>query len=94
MGHAVADERADAHNSEGSWQTPQADLDLSHEIRTPLTSILGFSELLLEDGDLPHIGMTRAAAVERIQRNAAQLLRLVDRILETRDLRLDRAQAD
>ena len=50
---------------------------VSHELRTPVTAILGFSTLL------PHQeGDARADSLRRIQRNAGELNRMVERVLD------------
>ncbi|MFF0943305.1 sensor histidine kinase [Kocuria sp. CPCC 205300] len=51
---------------------------ISHELRTPLTSIRGYTELLAMDDRLPD---TAQAGLEVIERNADQLLSLVDDLL-------------
>jgi two-component system phosphate regulon sensor histidine kinase PhoR len=48
---------------------------ISHELRTPLTSIRGYTELLAMDDRLP---ASMQAGLEVIERNADQLLSLVD----------------
>ena len=48
---------------------------ISHELRTPLTSIRGYTELLAMDDRLPD---SAHAGLEVIERNADQLLSLVD----------------
>ncbi|MFI7741836.1 sensor histidine kinase [Kocuria rhizosphaericola] len=53
---------------------------VSHELRTPLTSIRGYTELLAMDGRLP--GHVRSG-LEVIERNADQLLVLVEDLLRT-----------
>lgn len=53
---------------------------VSHELRTPLTSIRGYTELLAMDGQLP--GHVRSG-LEVIERNADQLLVLVEDLLGT-----------
>lgn len=53
--------------------------NMSHEIRTPMNSILGFSELLaVEDCS----DKDRTDYLERIRKNGAQLLHLIDDILD------------
>jgi len=54
----------------------------SHELKTPLTSILGYSELLTE-GVLGEIHPNQEKALDGIVRNAQQLRKLVDELLET-----------
>lgn len=53
--------------------------NMSHEIRTPLNSIIGFSELLSSKDHSPNEGKEY---VERIRNNGAQLLHLIDDILD------------
>jgi PAS domain S-box-containing protein len=53
---------------------------VSHELRTPLTSIVGYLELLDEDG--PELGSEQGRRfLEVIGRNASRLQRLVDDVL-------------
>jgi PAS domain S-box-containing protein len=51
---------------------------VSHELRTPLTTILGFAPLLLD----PPPGVAVAEVVERIERNARDMLAMVERVLD------------
>ncbi|MEB2526498.1 sensor histidine kinase [Kocuria rosea] len=53
---------------------------ISHELRTPLTSIRGYTELLAMDDRLPAAAQT---GLEVIERNADQLLSLVDDLLNS-----------
>ncbi|NVC24699.1 HAMP domain-containing histidine kinase [Kocuria salina] len=53
---------------------------ISHELRTPLTSIRGYTELLAMDDRLPGSAQT---GLEVIERNADQLLSLVDDFLNS-----------
>jgi signal transduction histidine kinase len=55
--------------------------NISHELRTPMNSILGFSETMLGGlyGDLNEQQQSR---MERIQRNGANLLALIDDLLD------------
>lgn len=53
--------------------------NMSHEIRTPLGAIMGFSELIKENG----LGrVEREEYVSVIERNSSQLLRIIDDILD------------
>ncbi|WP_298459215.1 cell wall metabolism sensor histidine kinase WalK [uncultured Cellulomonas sp.] len=53
---------------------------ISHELRTPLSSILGYLELITEDGDLT---AEQRQYLDVIERNASRLLRLVGDLLFT-----------
>lgn len=52
---------------------------VSHELRTPLTSIIGYLDLLADE-DLPE---TAETSLEVVNRNAEQLLKLVEDLLES-----------
>lgn len=54
--------------------------NMSHEIRTPLNAILGFSDMLTEDGELPQEVKEEYTAI--INRNADNLLHIIDDILD------------
>jgi len=55
--------------------------NVSHELRTPLNAILGYNALLL-DGTYGNIGNDQKNPLEGIQRNAEDLLKLVDEVLD------------
>ncbi|WP_426998423.1 sensor histidine kinase [Pseudarthrobacter sp. N5] len=56
--------------------------NVSHEFRTPLTSILGYVELMLDDGDeLPE---SQIGPLKIIKRNSERLLTLVSDLLSSR----------
>jgi len=54
---------------------------MSHELRTPLTSIIGFTEMMSEDGDGAFTAQHRAH-LARISQNAHQLAQMVDDLLD------------
>jgi len=51
---------------------------VSHELRTPLTTILGFAPLLRD----PRDAATAAGVAERIERNARDMLAMVEQLLD------------
>jgi signal transduction histidine kinase len=61
--------------------------NVSHELRTPLTAILGYA-YLLRDGCA--LSTEQAAQVERIEAAGAQLLRLIEDLLDLTNLQLGR----
>lgn len=56
--------------------------NMSHEIRTPMTAILGYSDLLLTEGDLTSAPTHRVEALQTIKRNGEHLLSLINDILD------------
>lgn len=53
--------------------------NMSHEIRTPMNAILGFTELML---DPEQSAEERQKCIATVQRNASQLLKILDEILD------------
>src|SRR6185437_11286151 len=53
---------------------------ISHDLRTPLTSIIGYVELALEDGE-PALDEERRGYLHIVSRSSDRLLRLVDDLL-------------
>jgi len=56
--------------------------NMSHEIRTPMTAILGFAELLEEDGDSLLAPQRRTEAIHTIRNNGQHLLTIINDILD------------
>ena len=56
--------------------------NMSHEIRTPMTAILGYADVLLEEGDLSRAPENRIEAICTIQRNGNHLLQIINDILD------------
>lgn len=56
-------------------------LTMSHELRTPLNSILGYSELLLQE-TLGTLNEKQRDRLERVVKNGEQLLALIDDVLD------------
>ena len=54
---------------------------MSHELRTPLSIILGYTSILLEEGD-SYPTSERIASVHRIDRSARELLDLITAVLD------------
>ncbi|MDP8242778.1 MAG: hybrid sensor histidine kinase/response regulator [Candidatus Hinthialibacter antarcticus] len=54
---------------------------ISHELRTPLNAIIGYNSLL-DDGVYGDMNEKQHKAVQRIDRNAARLLSLINQLLE------------
>jgi PAS domain S-box-containing protein len=56
--------------------------NMSHEIRTPLTAILGYTELLRDDGDLARAPERRVQTIRTIQGAGRHLLTIINDILD------------
>jgi signal transduction histidine kinase len=54
---------------------------ISHDLRTPLTSIVGYTELALDDDMEPPLDEERRSYLEVVSRGSERLLRLVDDLL-------------
>lgn len=55
--------------------------NMSHELRSPLHGILGFTRLLIEDGEIPP--ETRDNYLRKVERSASNLLSLVNDLLDS-----------
>jgi signal transduction histidine kinase/CheY-like chemotaxis protein len=55
---------------------------MSHELRTPLASIIGFSQLLLDDTIKANLSQQQQGNLERILKNGQHLLSLVNDVLD------------
>lgn len=56
--------------------------NMSHELRTPLTAILGYADLLYDEGDLSRAPMNRLETIDVIRSNGRHLQELIDDILD------------
>ncbi len=56
--------------------------NMSHEIRTPLTAILGYADLLRDDGDLAAAPERRIQAIDTIRNAGTHLLTVINDILD------------
>ena len=54
---------------------------ISHDLRTPLTSIMGYTELALDDEIEPKLDEDRRSYLDVVSRSSTRLLRLVDDLL-------------
>jgi two-component system, chemotaxis family, sensor kinase CheA len=55
---------------------------MSHELRTPLASIIGFSQMLLDDADIANLNQQQHNDLERILKNGQHLLSLINDVLD------------
>ena len=55
--------------------------DMSHELRTPMNAIIGFTSLLVDDQSL-RLNERHRRSLERVSRNARDLLELINNVLD------------
>jgi two-component system, chemotaxis family, sensor kinase CheA len=55
---------------------------MSHELRTPLASIIGFSQMLLDDTEVANLNQQQQNDLERILKNGQHLLSLINDVLD------------
>lgn len=65
--------------------------NVSHEIRTPLGAMLGFAEIIREE---EHLSSHSREAIDIVLRNGAQLLHIVDEILDISKVESERIQIE
>ncbi len=68
--------------------------NMSHEIRTPLTAIVGYTDLMLEDADIPDLPDVCREHLETIRRNGQHLLRILNDILDVSKIEAGRVDAE
>ncbi len=98
-GYARALERANADLERARRKAEQAAAakteflaNMSHEIRTPMTAILGFTDILLEDGTADV--SERQDALRTIRRNGAYLLEILNDILDFSKIEANRLEIE
>jgi PAS domain S-box-containing protein len=64
--------------------------NMSHEIRTPLTAILGYADLLRDDGDLEAAPQRRLQTLETIRAAGQHLLTVINDILDLSKIEADK----
>lgn len=78
----VALREAKAHAERASRVKSEFVANTSHELRTPLAAIVGYAELLREDGNLPADRHESQEAVDGIARNAEHMLGVIGDIVD------------
>ena len=65
---------------------------MSHELRTPLSIVIGYTDLL-KDGEFGDLTEQQGAILNRVKKNAGDLLALIEALLDASRLQLGRASA-
>src|SRR5262245_51437765 len=55
---------------------------MRHDLRSPINTILGYSQLLLEEGDQSSLSVAERDDLERVAHSGRQLLRIISEILD------------
>ncbi|GAB4269017.1 MAG: SpoIIE family protein phosphatase [Deferrisomatales bacterium] len=67
--------------------------NMSHELRTPMNSILGYTQLVLDEVDGP-VTEEQRRSLERVEKNARHLLKLINDILDLSKIEAGRMELD
>ncbi len=67
--------------------------NMSHELRTPMNSILGYTQLVLDEVDGP-VTHDQRKSLERVEKNAQHLLRLINDILDLSKIEAGRLELE
>jgi signal transduction histidine kinase len=81
-------ELADAQRSVKRAERAKSEflINISHELRTPMTAILGFADLLLEDGNLALAPDSRLDHLHTLKRNAKSLMETLSDLFDLSQL--------
>ena len=68
--------------------------NMSHELRTPMTAILGYTETLLEEGDLSRAPASRIEHLHTLKRNGQHLMCILNDILDLSKIEANAVDAE
>jgi signal transduction histidine kinase len=68
--------------------------NMSHEIRTPLNSIVGYSELLLEESNLQQLPPKHQSFLQNIQESSKILSEIINNVLDLSKIEAHKTQVD